>query len=183
MTRSAAIETRRLRIVPFSEEHLTLRYVSWLNDPEVVRYSDQRFRTHTLESCREYWQSFASTSHFFWAIVARDSQLGHIGNINAYVETPHKLADVGIMIGERSAWRGGYGSEAWMAVCDYLIYEAGIRKVSAGTLSVNKAMLGVMRRAGMIEDGRRIRQCLYEGHEVDVIHMALFRESPEAIPK
>jgi RimJ/RimL family protein N-acetyltransferase len=55
--------------------------------------------------------------------------------------------------------------------------EAGIRKVTAGTLAVNTAMLGVMRRAGMVEDGRRRHHCLFEGRAVDVVYAALFRDS------
>ncbi len=80
---------------------------------------------HTLESCRDYRQSFADTSNHFWAIIAHDAALGHIGNINAYVDVENSVADVGIMIGERSAWGQGYGTEAWQAVCNYLLKECG----------------------------------------------------------
>jgi ribosomal-protein-alanine N-acetyltransferase len=180
MAESPVIKTARLRLVPFSEEYLTQRYVSWLNDPEVVRYSEQRYRIHTLESCRAYWQSFEGTPNYFWAIVARDPELGHIGNMNAYVDTTHWVADVGILIGEKKAWGHHYGSEVWRAVCDYLLHQAGMRKVTAGTLAVNTAMLGVMWRTGMVEDGRRVRQCLFEGSEVDVVYAALFREGESA---
>jgi len=173
------IETTRLKIVPFSEEHLTQRYVGWLNDPEVVRYSEQRYRVHTLESCEEYMRSFDHTPNFFWALIARDVDLGHIGNINAYVDVSNNVADVGILIGEKQAWKRGFGLEAWTAVCDYLLHVANLRKITAGTLAVNSGMLQIMRRAGMIEDGRRIGHCLYEGREVDVIHMALFRNGKE----
>ncbi len=176
MAKSSIIETPRLRIIPFSEEFLTPRYVSWLNDPEAVRYSDQRFRTHTLESCRNYVESFAGTPNYFWAVTARDTGLGHIGNMNAYVDPIHLVADIGILIGERAAWHQGYGLEAWLAVCNYLFQVAGMRKVTAGTLAVNTPMLSLMRRAGMIEDGKRLRQCLFEGREVDIIHAALFRD-------
>jgi RimJ/RimL family protein N-acetyltransferase len=37
-------------------------------------------------------------------------------------------------------------------------------------------MIAVMKRAGMVDDGRRIRQCVFEGEEVDIVHMALFQE-------
>lgn len=175
MAQSRIIETARLRIIPFSEEYLTTRYVSWLNDPEVVRYSKQRHRVHTLESCREYMKSFIDTPNYFWAIVVKENELGHVGNMNAYVDIHNLVADVGILIGERSAWRKGYGSEAWMEVCHYLFQEANIRKITAGTLSNNRAMLGVMRRAGMVEDGHRTHQCIFEEFEVDLVYAALFR--------
>jgi ribosomal-protein-alanine N-acetyltransferase len=175
MAQSPPLATPRMVIVPFAADHLTDRYVSWLKDPEVVRYSDQRHRTHTLESCREYWESYTGTPHYFWALLCRESQLGHVGNMNAYVDEIHSVADLGILIGEKQIWGQGYGLEAWMAVCAYLLKDAGIRKVTAGTLAVNRGMLTIMLRTGMEADGRRTRQCLFEGREVDVVHGALFR--------
>ena len=53
-----------------------------------------------------------------------------------------------------------------------------MRKVTAGTMAENKSMLAVMRDVGMIEEGRRLRQFLFEGREVDMVYGALFaRES------
>lgn len=176
MATSAPIETPRLRIESFSEMFLTERYVGWLNDPEVTRYSDQRRRRHTLESCRDYLASFENTSNYFWAIIVRDDPQGHIGNINAYVEEHHSVADVGIMIGERQAWGRGFATEAWLGVCDFLLRESNIRKVTAGTITLNEPMLRIMRKTGMVDDGRRIRQQVCEDQEVDVVYGALFRD-------
>ena len=176
MNETTEIASARLSIVPFCERHLTDRYVGWLNDAEVVRYSEQRFTRHTLESCRKYWMTFRGSPHYFWAIeTSGGSSAGeHIGNINAYLDPRHGLADVGILIGERSAWGKGYGTEAWIAVCDWLLRSAGVRKITAGTLSCNHGMIAIMDRAGMIEDGRRSRQQILDGGEVDIIHRALF---------
>jgi ribosomal-protein-alanine N-acetyltransferase len=175
MAQAPTLETPRLRIVPFGEDHLTERYVGWLNDPAVVRYSEQRFRKHTLESCRAYWRSFEETPNFFWAVVAHDAGLGHVGNLNAFIDPRHMVADVGILLGERTVWGQGYGTEAFKAVCDFLLGMGGFRKVTAGTLAVNMGMLAIMRHLGMTEDGHRVRQCLFEGQAVDVVHAALFR--------
>ncbi|MGD1151770.1 MAG: GNAT family N-acetyltransferase [Syntrophales bacterium] len=174
MAYSPLLETHRLKLITFSEAYLSHRYVGWLNDPLVVRYSEQRHRSHTLESCRQYLKSFVDTPHYFWAIDAIDPHIGHIGNMNAYIDKMNSVADVGILIGDRTAWRKGYGREAWMAVCNYLLHDIGIRKVTAGTLAVNKGMIRIMEQTGMIADGRRIRQCMVDGSEVDLIHTALF---------
>ncbi|NPU86156.1 MAG: GNAT family N-acetyltransferase [Syntrophaceae bacterium] len=176
MAEGPILETGRLRIVPFGEAYLTSRYVGWLNDPEVVRFSEQRHHKHSLASCREYWQSFSGTPHYFWAIVVSAGVRGHIGNMNAYVDEKNLVADVGILIGEKKAWSKGYGLEAWSAVCCYLLGPAGMRKVTAGTLALNAAMLRLMKKSGMVEDGRRIRHYLFDSCEVDVIHSALFRQ-------
>jgi RimJ/RimL family protein N-acetyltransferase len=170
-------ETERLTIVPFAEEHLTARYVGWLSDPEVVKHSEQRYRKHTLDSCRSYWESFEGSDNHFWAIVAKDTALGHIGNINAYVETRHAVADIGILLGERAVWGHGYGTEAWRAVMRFLFRTREMRKLTAGTLSTNAGMLAIMTRSGMLPDGKRERQYVYDGKEVDVVYGAAFRDT------
>lgn len=174
MSKSAEILTGRLRIVPFNEHFLTPQYVSWLNDPQVVRFSTQRHRSHTLETCRQYWQSFVDTPHYFWAIVEREECFGHIGNINAYIDGHDRVADLGILLGNKSALGRGYAREAWLAVCEYLFVQAGMRKITAGTCAAHKRMLSLMAATGMIEDGRRIRHTIVEGQEMDIIHAALF---------
>jgi RimJ/RimL family protein N-acetyltransferase len=176
MAASPVLETTRLRIEPFGEGHLSARYVGWLNDPEVVKFSEQRAHAHTLESCRAYAASFAGTPNFFWAVVAKEPAVGHVGNMNAYVDEPNSVADVGILIGERAAQGKGYATEAWVAVCDFLLRTAGLRKVTAGTISVNAPMLRVMERAGMVDDGRRVGQRIWNAQVVDLVHAALFRE-------
>jgi RimJ/RimL family protein N-acetyltransferase len=179
MTNPVEIHTQRLCILPFQEKHLTTRYVSWLNDPEVVRYSEQRHRVHSLQSCRAYWESFAKSANFFWAIETLEFDWGHIGNINAYVDSRNRLADIGVLIGEKGAWRRGYGGEAFAAVCGFLFNACKLRKITAGTVAPNTPMLRIMQRSGMMPDGKRRRHFLLDGREVDVIHMAVFREQWE----
>ena len=176
MLRLSDILTRRLLITPFSEKHLTLRYVEWLNDSELMKYSEQLHKIHTLESCRRYWKSFEKTPNFFWAIEEVTNGLGHIGNINAYVDRKHLLADIGILIGEKKVQNRGYGLEAWVGVCHFLFQKCAVRKITAGTLSVNITMLRLMHKAGMIDDGLRKRHYLFNTKEVDIVHMALFKE-------
>jgi RimJ/RimL family protein N-acetyltransferase len=176
MAMSCEIKTKRLNVVPFSEKHLHERYVGWLNDAEIMRYSEQRHKKHDLEGCRLYWQSFEGSPNYFWAIEENYAGIGHIGNITAFVNEKNLIVDVGIMIGAKESQNMKYGIEAWMGVCDYLFNNLPIRKLTAGTISTNIPMLKIMKRSGMIEDGIRKRQFLVEGQEVDIIHKALFRE-------
>lgn len=169
------IQTKRLQLHPFAERHLTPQYLAWLNDSELMRFSEQRYRSHTIESCRSYWLSFAESPNFFWAIEEVEIGLGHIGNMNAYVDVHNGLADLGIVIGEKRGQGCGYALEAWMSVCNFLFQECGVRKISAGTLAVNEPMLRLMRRAGMKDDGIRRSHFIFEGTPVDVIHMAVFK--------
>lgn len=168
--------TKRLLIEPFSQDHLTQKYVNWLNDPEVVKYSEQRFKIHTLESCQTYFDSFENSPHCFWAILIKD-QNKHIGNMTAYIDPHHQVADIGILIGEKNNWGKGYGKEAWEAVCQYLLKKKQIRKVTAGAMANNLAMLKIMKDCGMKEEAIKRKQFLWNAQEIDGIYAAVFKES------
>ena len=165
-----------VRLVPFGERHLTGRYLGWLNDQGLMRYSEQRHRTHTLASCRVYWQSFVDSPHYLWALEETAEGLGHIGNLNAYLDPPNGLADLGILIGEIRGRGKGLGLIAWRLAVEFLFRHTATRKISAGTMALNAPMLRLMERSGMIADGRRRRHYLVAGQETDIVHMALFRE-------
>jgi RimJ/RimL family protein N-acetyltransferase len=168
---------KSVRLVPFSPRHITGRYVGWLNDPEVVRFSELRHRPHTRQSCLRYLRSIREGGHCFWAIVASGPPLHHVGNIAAYVDRPNRLAEVSILIGERTVWGHGLGSAAWSLVVDWLLGAGGMRKVVAGTMTANKAMLRVMERSGMTLETRHSRHFLLDGEETDVVFGARYREA------
>ncbi len=176
MAKSPPLDSPLSRLESFKPQYLTERYVAWLNDPEVVRYSEHRHQRHDLASCQHYVASFDGTPNYLWAIIARDDNLGHIGNINAYIDAANGVADIGIMIGEKGTWGRGYGVDAWKAVCRYLFLSMGIRKVTAGTIVTNRSMIGIMKKTGMRFDGQRARHLILDGKEVDLQYAALFCE-------
>jgi|TARA_B100001971_G_C18168161_1_gene525487 RimJ/RimL family protein N-acetyltransferase len=168
------IYTERLEITPFEEKFITNKYINWLNDPKVVKFSNQRFCIHTKESCEEYLDFNKNSPNIFWAIIEKTKNYGHIGNITAYIDINHNTAEIAILIGEKQVWGKGYGFEAWKAVCDFLFSERSIRKVTAGTLACNYGMVNVAKKYGMEMEGRRIRQEIFDNIEVDIIYFGLF---------
>jgi [ribosomal protein S5]-alanine N-acetyltransferase len=170
------IETARLVLEPFNlARHLTPRYVSWLNDPAVVRYSEQRHVSHTLESCREYAESFRGAAGFFWAIQLQAARPEHIGNLAAYVDERNRIAELSILIGEPAHGRRGLGTEAWSAAMRHLFDALRVRKVHAGTMAENRPMLRIFEKTGMTIECRRSRHYLLEGREIDLVLAAAFR--------
>ncbi len=174
MPESEIIETERLRLVPFDPpRHLNARYVAWLNDPDVVRFSEQRHKTHTLESCAAFVTCFADSPARLWAIeTASDGT--HIGNIHADIDVMNGLADVAILIGARDVWGQGYGLEAWNGALGWLKSEPGVRKIVAGCMHANTAMRQIMRNSGMTDDGVRRSHYLLDGKPEDVVFTALY---------
>jgi len=174
--KTPTLQTRGIRLVPFSPRHITDRYVGWLNDPAVVRFSELRHRRHTRRSCRGYLDDMRAGGHGFWAIHADLPPTRHIGNIAAYIDRANEVAEVSILIGERAAWGRGIGSTAWSLVVEWLLGSAGIRKVAAGTMAANEAMVRIMERSGMAIEARFQDHYLLEGKPVDVVFAARFKE-------
>lgn len=177
------IATARLQLVPFTTAHIHERYVGWLNDPDVVRYSENRHSHHTMESCQQYVADMQASEHLFWAIERRDDAPAHIGNITAYLDRPNNVADVAIMIGETDARSRGLGTEAWCAVVAHLLDTRGIRRVQAGTMAPNTAMRGVFHKSGMTEEGRQHGRFLLDEKPVDLVFAARTRDDTPNLSK
>jgi [ribosomal protein S5]-alanine N-acetyltransferase len=171
MSIAPKLQAGPLVLHPFDQRHLTKAYVGWLNDPDVVRFSEQRHRQHSMESCRAFFSGFATGPNLLWAIETREGGQ-HIGNITATIDVNNKIADIGIMIGAANARGKGYGRHAWGAVLGHLCARADLRKVTGGCLAANTAMVQLMRTCGMTEDGSRPDHYLVEGHPTSILYFA-----------
>lgn len=153
----------------FTEADITQSYIDWLRDPELMKYSNQRFRSHSAASCRDYLASFNGSNNLFMAIIY-DEQL--VGTMTAYVSTVHQTADIGLLIGAQCQGKG-LGKDAWPTLMEHLL-RSGIRKVTGGTLRCNQAMVRIMESAGMQPDGVRKAQELVNGKPEDILYFARF---------
>jgi RimJ/RimL family protein N-acetyltransferase len=160
----------------FCPEDISNSYIAWLNDPMVVRFSNQRFLTHDRVSCLRYLDSFAGTDNLFLSVRRLDTDQA-IGTMTAYVSTHHGTVDVGILIGDTSVWGGGYGQDAWNTFTNWLLAQDSIRKLTAGTLACNVAMIRTMKRSEMQPDGVRKAQEIVDGVPQDIWHFARFRDA------
>jgi RimJ/RimL family protein N-acetyltransferase len=166
--------TPQLILRPFRTSDITNEYISWLNDKELMKYSEQRHRLHTYESCLKYYEAISSSHGFFWAIVARRDRV-HIGNITVHIDLHNNLADVGLLIGAKPYGGRGLGFEAWNRVLSYLLQEIGVRKVVGGAMAENIPMISIMKKSEMALDCIRKRHYILDGAEVDLIYMAAYK--------
>ena len=153
----------------FSKENLTDSYLGWLRDPNLMRFSNQRFRTHNINSCRAYLDSFTGTDNLFLAIYHESV---FIGTMTAYRSVVHGTADIGLLISAGVQGKG-YGKDAWATLMAHLLTN-GARKVTGGTLRCNTAMVRIMLGCGMQADGVRAGQELVDGVAHDMLHFAKF---------
>ena len=155
----------------FEEKDITSVYVGWLNDPVVVQYSNQRFKKHSIDNCKEYFQNFASNDGVFISIFARDTKR-MIGTMTIYVNPCHSVADMGVLLGDRNYWGKGLGKEIWESVMSLLLNEGKVRKVTGGALSCNDKMIKIFKGSDMQEDGVRRKQEIVDDESHDIVHFA-----------
>ncbi|APC05337.1 hypothetical protein AOC10_01730 [Polynucleobacter asymbioticus] len=158
---------------PFRAADITADYLSWLNDPNVMRFSNQRFLCHTEQTCLDYLTSFLESPNHFLALLHRGSG-AMFGTITVYHNVFHGTADIGIMVGDSRLWGRGLGAIAFRAVMQVLEDSEVIRKITAGAASLNLGMVRIMEKAGMHHEATRYAQELVEGELVDIVYYAKF---------
>ena len=165
------LTTERLTIRQFTATDVSLAYLRWLNDGEHMRFSNQRFDTHTHDSALEYLSSFKGSESVFLAVELRDhAQL--VGTATVFSDYRHGTADIGVMIGSEYSGQG-IAREVVCAVAESLDTQ-GFRKITIGTSAQNVRMLGVIKSLGFKPDGVKLRQEIIDDVETDVLYFAKF---------
>ena len=67
-----------------------------------------------------------------------------------------------------------FASVAWSAVMTEMLENQGVRKLTAGTMSVNEPMLRLIKRSGMHIEAIRSKHFIWENKEVDMVQAAIF---------
>jgi RimJ/RimL family protein N-acetyltransferase len=166
------IVTKRCLLIPPTVYATDIKQqVVWLNDPEVVKYSEQRHRRHDYASQHKYIESFHPPSML--RLITASNQL--IGSITAHVDEHNSVADMGILIGDKSKWGQGYGTEAWEALMEHL-FGAGIRKITAGCMSPNLGMVSICEKTKMHLEGYRRSQFILDDYPVCMDLWAKFND-------
>jgi ribosomal-protein-alanine N-acetyltransferase len=149
MTEGPILRGRRLTMRPLAGDLVGERYVRWLNDPEVNRFS-QRFGTTTTLEEAEAWLAGLGPTETVFAVL--DPECGHVGNVKVGpVDARNSRADISILIGEQSVWGKGIGTEAMYLAARYLFLDKGLNRVDAG--STNPGFIKAVRKLGWQVEG------------------------------
>ncbi len=144
------IRGSRVTLRPFGIEHITPRYLSWLNDPEVNRYSRRRDQNPIDEGQARQYIASRAPEEVILGIHLDD--LGHVGNVKyGPLDRANSRADVSILIGERNVWGRGIGTESVYLVSRYLLQVVGLNRVDAGTC--NPAFVKMVLKIGWQIEG------------------------------
>ena len=145
-------------------------YVEWLNDPVVNRYLERRFAAHTLDSTREFVRAMYESSDNLLLGIRSAETGGHVGNIKiGPLNRQHGTGEIGILVGERRAWRKGIATAAIRIMCDIARDSLALRKVTAGCYASNVGSQRAFEKAGFEVEGVRKQQLICDGVPEDLV--------------
>lgn len=171
------LESDRLFYEPLGMNHLSNRYVYWMNDSEVNKYLESG-GDYTIEKLEDFLKGVEQRPILFWAIRLKESGK-HIGNIKIDpINQRNRIGEYGILIGEKSEWGKGYAKEASLRIIDFCFSNSlNLRKITLGVVEDNKAAFELYKKIGFIQEGLLKSHALHEGKWCNVIRMACFNSA------
>jgi len=168
------LETERIYLKKLSPSDVKEDYVNWMNDKEVVRYTESRFKIHSKKDLVSYVERITNDPRYrFFAIVVKDKSV-HIGNIKiGPSDQEHGFADVGIIIGKKAYYGKGLAAEAIKLIVDYAFNSLSLHKVTASCYAANLGSIKAFKKAGFKEEGRLSRHYLCEGQYTDKVCLGI----------
>ncbi|MBL8421272.1 MAG: GNAT family N-acetyltransferase [Dechloromonas sp.] len=170
-------------LVPFLEEHLEHPcYIEWLRDVEVVKYigREEYLLPIHYETVRDYVRDLWNDPTCAFFAVYRADQERFVGtakvSFGGEAGLRVRIADLGIMIGDKASWGGGFASDVIATMARYALDVLGARKLSAGAVDANAAVIQAFKKSGFVEEGR-LRQKVFVGGEYrDHVLLGCLRE-------
>jgi RimJ/RimL family protein N-acetyltransferase len=168
---------KRIRLRAAEQADLK-KFHEWVNDPEVTRGLALYLP-----------MSFTDEENWFNSLAKRDQKekplvieikkgkaWKMIGNCGVFdIDSVNRSAEVGIMIGEKSEWNKGYGSETMALLASHCFETLNLNRVSLKVYAYNVRAVRANEKAGFILEGR-LREAVYKfGKYDDVLIMAILR--------
>jgi diamine N-acetyltransferase len=172
------IEGDRIRLRADERADLPL-FVAWLNDPE-VREGISLYLPQSQVTEEQWFENMLKTpreEHPF-AIEARTADGGWqlIGNCGFFdFNWRCRSAEIGILIGDKSRWNQGYGTETMRFMLKHGFETLNLNRIYLRVFASNPRAIRCYEKVGFVREGC-LRQAEYRhGQYVDMFVMSVVR--------
>ena len=135
-----------------SKSDLCKEWVDALNDTDIVAYSEQRTRKHTLSSQRKFIENKIKDRTSETLVFYNQSVMLGIGEISS-INTYHQSAEISYLIIDKTMWGNGLGTFIVKSLTDYAFNKLKIIKLHAGIYAENIGSMRVLEKNGFIVEG------------------------------
>jgi len=155
------------------------QFVKWVNDPEVTAGLTLFLPMSSVDE--EKWFENAMQRPQAEKPLVVDMKDGEnwrlIGNSSFFdFDWFSRVAEVGIMIGDKTIWNQGYGTEVMTLLLRHGFATLNLHRVYLRVYADNKRAIRAYEKAGFVHEGR-LRQAVYKhGEYKDILYMSVLRE-------
>jgi len=167
----------RIRLVAVEREDLPL-FVKWINDPE-VRQGLELYLPMSLAQEEKWFENMLERPQESQplTIEVRDGdgwvKIGNMGLFDFHHRA--RRAEVGIMIGEKSYWNQGYGTEAIRLMLKHSFETLNLNRIMLQVYADNLRAIRCYEKAGFVHEGRMRDARYFNGVYEDVLIMSVIR--------
>ena len=159
------------------------RAYGWVNDREVTQYLMLRYPMSLAQEQKYLTETSSQGSSFQDVRLAIETLDGtHIGMTGLHRARPEdRGAEFGIMIGDKSFWSNGYGTDALQTLLRFAFDQMNLHKVMLGVFEFNERAQACYRKCGFVDEGRFREEYFQDGRYWDVLRMSILRREWEAL--
>jgi ribosomal-protein-alanine N-acetyltransferase len=147
---------------------------TWFAELETTRYLLMRFALSQKQEEEWYERAATSQSDVHWSIRVGGRTIGSTGVHG--IDWINRRGSSGMVIGDRSEWGKGHGSEVVRLRTAYAFEELGLERLETESLAVNRPMHRALQKTGYREAGRRRHYVFRGGEWHDAIIFELLRD-------
>ncbi len=123
------------------------RAFAWLNDPEVRQFLGRQYPFSRKEVTERLLAAPSFDAAFFAIVRKEDGVL--IGDCGLFDASPeNRGATLGIQIGDKSCWEGGYGTDTMRTLCRFGFEVMNLHRIHLHVLSWNERAIHVYEKVG-----------------------------------
>ena len=127
------------------------KFVAWFADTEVTRYLALVFPLSVQQEEDFIKRIGESKNDVWWVIEAEGRAIGATGIHR--IDWINSRGITGTLIGDKSAWRKGYGSESMAMRTEYAFRQLNLHKLKSGAFMENEPSKRALQKAGYRQVG------------------------------
>lgn len=127
------------------------KVIEWFADMEVTRYLNLVFPP-SLQQEEDFLKRIGESKTDVWWVIEADGRTIGATGIHG-IDWINANAATGTIIGDKSCWRKGYGSEAMALRTEYAFRQLNLHKLKSGAFNENEPSKRALQKAGYREVG------------------------------
>lgn len=165
----------RVYLRPLERADLPLLH-QWVNDDEIRGLTGEVMPT-SLAGMEAFFEKVQTDSNRVWFVIVlkeNDRVIGEAGLLRMF--HPWRTTDLSIILGDKTCWAKGYGTEALDLLLDYAFGYLNFHRVAVGVVASNERAIRFYEKAGFKKEGVEREGYYYNHAYQDFVMMSILED-------